>query len=447
MAINSNSEDGRTLRNTIPLSTFPLSAFEEICETVKVEQIQDGPIFKRGDTDELLVYLLRGSISLECDGLYVDTIAADSESAKFALAHQIPRKIDAIAKGLVRIVRLNPAIVNNPPEYEYDENQGLTVVEETSGDPDDWMTALLQLPLFQILPATCLQKILTSMKTMPFGTGDVIIDSSKKVDQFFVIAKGECLLQSEFGEVKLMPGDSFGEPYALADYPVRERVIALSEGSLITLEKNHFFNGVIKQLVKYIKLDELSDWLAKGALFLDVRSSHNFAKQHMEGSLNIPLLSLGKRIAELPLNKTIVLICANGKASEAAAFILFKHGLEALVVKGGMAIYEPEEPDKTEKPIAEATFIAEKLEPEAANKNPAGRNEMEEDYFTMQADSFEAGLQALKSENERLSIRNRELEEQNTGLLAEKAKLEQENQTLTQHLNRLKEILSRFNKR
>ena len=47
------------------------------------------------------------------------------------------------------------------------------------------------------------------MKTEPFGRGDQIIDSSKKIDRFFIIAKGECLLQSEFGEVKLVAGDSF----------------------------------------------------------------------------------------------------------------------------------------------------------------------------------------------------------------------------------------------
>jgi rhodanese-related sulfurtransferase len=442
MAINSNSEDGRTLRNTIPLSTFPLSAFEELCKTARVEQVQDSAVFKRGDTDEFLVYLLKGKVSLESDGLYVENIEAGSDSARFALAHQIPRKIDAVAKGAVRIVRLDPGVVNNPPEYEGMENQGVTVVEES--DPDDWMTALLQLPLFQILPATCLQKILTTMKTEPFGRGDQIIDSSKKIDRFFIIAKGECLLQSEYGEVKLVPGDSFGEAYAHADYSVKETVMALTDGSVITLERNHFHNAVIKPLIKHIKLEEVPDWLSKDAFLLDVRSSHNYARHHMEGSVNIPLLGLGRRIAELPADKKIIVICANGKASEAAAFILFKHGLDALVVKSGMAIYESEEPEKTDT----ATQGMSAQEPETVVKeqleNITGQGN---ELFDVQADTFEAGLHALKSENERLVSRNLELEEINSRLSEEKAKLIQENQTLTQHLNRLKEILNRFNKR
>lgn len=445
MAINTNSEDGRALRNTIPLSTFPISAFEELCKAAKVEQIQGSHVFKRGDTDELLVYLLKGSISLESDGLNMDTIDADCESARFAIAHQIPRKIDAVAKGLVRIVRLDPEFVNNPPKHDYDEYQGVTVTEEA--DPDDWMTALLQLPLFQILPAASLQKILTTMKTQPFARGEVIIDGSKKIDQFFVISKGECLLQSEFGEVKLMAGDSFGEAYALADFPVKEKIVALSEGSLITLEKHHFLNGVIKLLAKYVKLEELPDWLNKGAFLLDVRSSHNFSRQHLDGSVNIPLLSLNRRIAELPHDKSILLICANGKASEAAAFILFKHGLDALVIKGGMAIYESEEPEITDHSKPETKAVTGQNQAEAENGNTARLQGHGQDTFDIQADHFEAGLQALKSENERLLKSNQELEQQNSCLQEEKIKLEKENQTLTQHLSRLKEILSRFNKR
>ena len=147
MAIHSNSEESRILRQLVPLATFPSDAFKELCANLTVEQVQDAAIFKRGDTNTDLVYLLDGSVTLQAEGLVVEVVTSDSESAKFALAHQIPRKIDAIANGVARIVRLDAHTANNPAPAVYQEDQGYTVIDESFEESDDWMTAVLRLQI------------------------------------------------------------------------------------------------------------------------------------------------------------------------------------------------------------------------------------------------------------------------------------------------------------
>jgi CRP-like cAMP-binding protein len=44
--------------------------------------------------------LIRGEVILQAEELIVEVITAESESARFALAHQIPGKIDAVAKDI-----------------------------------------------------------------------------------------------------------------------------------------------------------------------------------------------------------------------------------------------------------------------------------------------------------------------------------------------------------
>ena len=193
MAVHSNSEESRILRQLIPLATFPNHVFKDLCDNITVEQVQDAVIFKRGDTNTDLVYLLNGSVTLQAEGLVVEVISSESESAKFALAHQIPRKIDAVANGLARIVRLDAQTVNNPPPAIFQEDSGYTVIDETVEDSDDWMTTVLRLPLFQSLPPANLQKILSSLQTSQHAPGEVIVSTGSAVDYFYIIQKGQCL--------------------------------------------------------------------------------------------------------------------------------------------------------------------------------------------------------------------------------------------------------------
>lgn len=443
MAVLINSQDSRTLRSLIPLATFPSAAFAELCTNITVEQIQDKEIFKKGDTSTDLVYLLDGNVTLQADGLVVEVINAESESAKFALAHQIPRKIDALANGMVRIVRLDAQVVNNPPPAVYQEDKSYIIIEESCEDSDDWMTSLLRLPLFQSLPPSKLQKILINLKTTLYTAGDVIIANGDLVNHFYIINKGQCLLSRHSmavsTEIRLGAGDSFGEEYLFGDKSAQDTITALSDVSIIQLDKRHFLSQIKEPLLRFISHETLPDVLSNGAVLLDVRPKRAFEKNHHTDSANIPLLALRMRMGEIPKEKQIIVICANGKSSEAAAFLLLKNKFDATVLKGGMGIEESD--NEINDPGVDPSDMSPSI--------PLDEGVTNTDYTldTAAYGAEETQIETLRVENERLTHCNRNLEEINARLKAEKEQAENQCRVLSQQIERLKEILNRLTRR
>lgn len=79
---------------------------------------------------------------------------------------------------------------------------------------------------------------------------------------------------------------------------------------------------------------QLPDMMQKGAFVLDVRSPAEYASGSSPNSKNIPLSDLPRRVNELPKDRTIILCCASGARSGAAAAILKKHGFTSVVNAG-----------------------------------------------------------------------------------------------------------------
>lgn len=67
----------------------------------------------------------------------------------------------------------------------------------------------------------------------------------------------------------------------------------------------------------------------KGAVIIDVRTAGEFSACHVEGSVNIPLDQLPKRLKKLPKNKPIIACCASGGRSGSAVNFLKANGYEA----------------------------------------------------------------------------------------------------------------------
>jgi glyoxylase-like metal-dependent hydrolase (beta-lactamase superfamily II)/rhodanese-related sulfurtransferase len=69
---------------------------------------------------------------------------------------------------------------------------------------------------------------------------------------------------------------------------------------------------------------------------LDVREPDEVADWQIRGVHNIPLNQLEARVAEVPLDEPIVVICAAGLRARQAAEILASHGVASAVLEGGM---------------------------------------------------------------------------------------------------------------
>lgn len=72
------------------------------------------------------------------------------------------------------------------------------------------------------------------------------------------------------------------------------------------------------------------------AFLLDVREDDEWAAGHAEGALHIPMGQLLARIAELPEDRRLHVVCRVGGRSAQVTEYLIAQGVDAVNVEGGM---------------------------------------------------------------------------------------------------------------
>ena len=75
-------------------------------------------------------------------------------------------------------------------------------------------------------------------------------------------------------------------------------------------------------------------------LLVDVRESWEFEYCRIDGAVSIPLGQLGRRLAEIPRDRPLVMICHHGSRSGHAALLLAQAGYgEVYNLSGGVAAW------------------------------------------------------------------------------------------------------------
>lgn len=446
MTIDINSEDGLIIRKLIPLATLPGAQFNMLCAEINIEEIEDGFLFKKGDVTSDLVYLISGEVTLQADGLVVEAITSSSDSSRFALAHQMPRKIDAVANGRVRFLRLNTDIVKNAvPLADKKEDNSYMVIDETNGDSDDWMTALLKSPIFQRLPPANLQKILMSLELVNFKKGETILEQGGAGDYYYLIKNGQCLLTrrpspnaKEIKLAQLAKGDTFGEDALLSGAPRNVTITALTDISLLRLDKKQFVSLIKDPSLKFVDYAGMQEAVKQGAVLLDVSSQDEYENRHLDGSINAPFFSLRMQLKTLSLKFPVVVVCQDGKTSEAAAFILLKQKIDAVILRGGMESLAPESnitPNPENKAPLSTDDRLESLYQESERKQPA-------DKPASASASLEDQIRVLKLENEVLKNTNQQLNDKCVKMKSDKENAEKQCRVLNKQIEKLTQVLN-----
>ena len=71
------------------------------------------------------------------------------------------------------------------------------------------------------------------------------------------------------------------------------------------------------------------------ALIIDVREPYEYADGHVPGAELMPLMTVPQRVAELPADQPVYVVCAVGGRSAQAAAFLATRGVDAINVDGG----------------------------------------------------------------------------------------------------------------
>ena len=300
-------------------------------------------LFRAGDANTESLYLISGEIALEDeDGKVLKRITAHSEAAKHRLAHQIPRSVSARCLGPASVIGIDNSLLD--VLLTWDQTGSFEVQELSAGtaatDTDDWMTRLLQLPAFQMIPPGNLQTLFMRLESIEFPASHPVVQQGDVGDYFYVIDRGHCLVTRESPThpkpirlAELGPGMSFGEEALIADTVRNATVTMMSAGTLLRLSKDDFRSLLHQSMTRQISKADADEMVASSdADLIDVRLPSEYQLQHIAGARNLPLYLLRMKLAGLPQNKPYVVYCDSGRRSSVAAFIMTQKGFDVRVL-------------------------------------------------------------------------------------------------------------------
>jgi rhodanese-related sulfurtransferase len=91
--------------------------------------------------------------------------------------------------------------------------------------------------------------------------------------------------------------------------------------------------------MKRINASEISALDTGKVLLLDIRSSQEFERNSIKGSVNVPFDDISSGLSKLPKDKPVYVLCRTGDLSEGVAEILEDRGYDVYNIEGGNAAY------------------------------------------------------------------------------------------------------------
>ena len=97
--------------------------------------------------------------------------------------------------------------------------------------------------------------------------------------------------------------------------------------------------NVLSGMTPTVQWHEVDKAAANGAFLLDVRDPAEFVRGSLAGSVNIPVDHIRERLAELPVDRRIIVNCAVGQRGHTATVLLNALGFDAANLDGGYTTY------------------------------------------------------------------------------------------------------------
>jgi len=346
--------DAKQIKSFSPINSLNPENAQELIKKISATSIQAGHyVFKKGDTEKVHVYVLKGEIELVDDKKVVKVIKAGSPESLQPLAHGFPRPLSARAKSAAVVTRINSDMLDIMLTWDQTGSYTVEGVDEED-DETDWMTRILQTRAFHRIPPANIQAMFMRMESVSFSPGEKVIEQDSEGDYFYIIKEGRCLVTRSTpanpNGVKLATlsvGDSFGEEALIADSKRNATITMLTDGHLMRLNKEDFNSLLNEPLLNWVDYDEGKKLVDDGAVWFDVRLPTEHKAKHIKGSINIPLIFLRMKANSLDAQKKYVIYCDTGRRSSAASFLLNEKDIETYVLRDGVDTTEPSDMEST----------------------------------------------------------------------------------------------------
>ena len=361
------------LQRLEPLSSLSEQRLVELLPLTEIKHLAIGQsLFREGDVDNQIVYLLEGEVQLRSSDNKLDLqISHTASEARFPLDDSQPHMMSCMALSKVRAIYIDNSVLDylmmwdqiavaetlgystsgqgtDPlPDSTAAGNEANKHVREQPepaydatglADNRDWIRRMRQVMAFKNLPSANVRSLLERMETVQVVTGDVVIKQGEKGDYYYVLTEGEARVTQSVELAKLQGGDSFGEEALLSDVPRNATVTMLQDGQLMRLSKKDFDALLKEPMLKRLSAEEARAQVRQGGCWLDVRYAREFRHHRLPGAINIPLHELRSRLDELDKTSSYICYCSTGRRSAAAAFLLSQKGFRAGVLNGGLQI-------------------------------------------------------------------------------------------------------------
>ncbi|NIR31024.1 MAG: cyclic nucleotide-binding domain-containing protein [Gammaproteobacteria bacterium] len=340
----------KQIKTLVPLKDLPPQDQRHILAKSKVVDYRKGKrIFKQGDRDKWVFYLLDGELEMFADDRLVNRVVAGTENGCRALAQLQPRQLTARAHTQVSVLRIERRLLDEFLTLDQGSPSGTpsgVQVSELDAEEEesvDWMSALLRSELFASMPPTNIQRILATLESVQVRSGQAIVEQGAAGDYYYIVQRGRCSVtrrtsgKEEVTLAKLREGDTFGEEALVSDSTRNATVRMMTDGELMRLTKSDFVELIKKPILESITYEKARSLVDNGAAWVDARFPDEHKQSGIDGSVNIPLTVVRAKASSLDPEKPYVVYCDDGRRSSAAAFLLKAQGLQAYHLEHGLA--------------------------------------------------------------------------------------------------------------
>lgn len=332
-----------------PVSKLSPDQIEDLATQTRIERHPAGTVlFREGDDDHNLVFLLKGDVQLTANSAEQERVDGASPAASRPLGAGRPRSVAATCASPCEVIRLDADLVEAMITWGQLVTQEPEVVMSGDGiftvDKGSWLKKMVKSPTFKNLPPANIEQLLDKLEPIKVHAGQVIIRQGDPGDYFYMIDQGNALVTRQAGDeeeesielAELSEGRAFGEAALISDKPRNATVSMMSDGILLRLSKADFLTLLNEPNVRWIDYDAAQALIPAKAKWLDIRLVNEYAEGHLPGAINIPVQQLHRRSRDLDRHIAYICYCDSGRRSSAASFILKQHGLEAYVLRGGI---------------------------------------------------------------------------------------------------------------
>ena len=336
------------LATLAPLTGLTPERLAELAQVAVVERAQRGsdPLRDRPKQSQS-VFLLHGEVLIAYQGGGTLVMVGGSEETRQALNRQARPVARSKAITDVDLLCIDDEVLDILATW--DQVAGAAADAEgghgARGDArlitGAFSLSNLRGSAFGQLPAAHIDELLKRFERIKVPRAEVVIREGDEGDYYYVVESGRFQVERLVGGAKvvlaeLKSGDAFGEEALVSEAKRNATVVALGDGVLLRLDREHF-NALLREpLLRKISFEDATARVRDGALWLDVRYPSEYQYDKLPGAINVPLAEVRNMFAVLDRSKEYVAYCQSGRRSAAAAFLFAQRGFKVWVLEGGL---------------------------------------------------------------------------------------------------------------